>query len=230
MPAENVTVTGSFTKAHYEVDGVTYEINDDGVTLISIIDAKGDVVIAATVIINGKTYKITVVGEGAFKGCNKITSLTITDSIRTIMACAFDGCNSIRKLILGKGIKTIGSRAFAGIGKGASTRSRASAEPLTIECYAESVPLADSDSFDGTDTESAILKVNDGLVNNYKTISPWNRFGTILGFNDLSTISPVYANEEGTAIFSIDGRRLERLKKGMNIIRTNQGARKMMVK
>lgn len=226
MPAEDVTVTGSFTKASYDVDGAKYEINDDGMTLTKADGASGDVVLDATVTINGKTYRITVIGEGAFEGNNNITSLTVPDGINTIMPNAFNGCGNLMKLILGKDVRYIGSKAFANIGS-ASARRRAASEPLVIECEAEYVPDADSDAFYGVDTQSAILKVNDELVNFYKTTSPWSSFSNIYGFSDTSSINDVFVNEEGAAIFSIDGRRLDTPQKGLNIIRTDKGAKKL---
>jgi len=219
-------VTGSFTKASYDVDGAKYEINDDGMTLTKADGASGDVVLEATVTINGKTYRITVIGEGAFEGNNNITSLTVPDGINTIMPNAFNGCSNLIKLILGKDVRYIGGKAFANIGS-ASARRRAAAEPLVIECEAEYVPDADSDAFYGVDTQSAILKVNDELVNFYKTTSPWSSFSNIYGLSDTSAINGVFVSEEGAAIFSIDGRKFDTPQKGLNIIRTNKGVKKL---
>ena len=91
----------------------------------------------------------------------------------------------------------------------------------------EYVPDADSDAFYGVDTKSAILKVNDELVNFYKTTSPWSNFSNIYGFSDTSAINGVFVNEEGAAVFSIDGRRLDAPQKGLNIIRTDKRVKKL---
>ena len=231
MPANDVTVTGYFTKAVYEVDGASYEINDDGMTLTKGEDASGDVVLDATVTINGKTYYVTVIGDGAFQGNQNITSLTVPEGFETIGNNAFDGCSALNKLTIGRNIKYIGSRAFAGIGK-SNARNRAASEPLVIECEADYIPGAETDCFDGTPVESAILKVNDDLVSQYKSTSPWNRFGTIIGFNEAKEagISSVIADEPGTMLFSTDGRRLNKPENGMNIIRTSTGTKKVMIK
>lgn len=226
MPAEDVTVTGSFTKVSYDVDGAKFEINDDGMTLTKADGASGDVVLDATVTINGKAYRITVIGEGAFEGNKDITSLTVADGIYTIMPNAFNGCVNLMKLILGKDVRYIGGKAFANIGS-ASARHRAASEPLVIECEAEYVPDADSDAFYGVDTKSAILKVNDELVNFYKTTSPWSSFSNIYGLSDTSAINGVFVSEEGAAIFSIDGRKFDTPQKGLNIIHTSKGVKKL---
>jgi hypothetical protein len=146
---------------------------------------------------------------------------------------AFNGCSGVRFLKIGKDVRNIRSKSFAGIGTAYGMRNRAGEEPLTIECYAESVPEAFGNSFDGAPIKSAILKVNDDLVKSYKTTSPWNSFGTIIGFNEAKEtgIGCVMADESGAMIFSIDGRRLDKPQKGMNIIWKSQGEmRKVMVK
>lgn len=110
-------------------------------------------------------------------------------------------------------------------------RNRAGGDPLTIECYAEFVPKAFGNSFYGVPVESARLLVNDDLVGRYKKTSPWSSFGTILGFNEATGISLLSADQQGVDIFSIDGRRLDKPQRGVNIIKTKQGAiRKMMWK
>ncbi len=232
MPAEDVTVTGSFIQTSFDVDGMTYKVNGDEAVLVHA-DVQGDVVINAIVIISGRTYNVYVIGENAFEGNNNITSLTISDGIRTIMDNAFNGCSGVRFLKIGKDVRNIRSKSFAGIGTAYGMRNRAGEEPLTIECYAESVPEAFGNSFDGAPIKSAILKVNDDLVKSYKTTSPWNSFGTIIGFNEAKEtgIGCVMADESGAMIFSIDGRRLDKPQKGMNIIWKSQGEmRKVMVK
>ena len=74
--------------------------------------------------------------------------------------------------------------------------------------------------------------VNDNIVNTYKTTEPWSKFGTIMGFNEASGVRPVWANEDGNAqIFSLDGKPLNELQKGVNIVRMSNGlVRKLVVK
>ena len=231
MPAEDVIITGTFTQIVYDVDGKKYIINDDEATIVNGGYAEGEVVIGATVTINGKTYQVTVVGEGAFQSNNKITSVDIPDGIETIQANAFFKCGGINALKIGKSVKYIGSKAFSNIWISAVGR-RASDNPLTIECHAESVPEADADCFVGTSIANAVLLVDDKLVESYKAVVPWCYFGKIKGFNEASGIKAVWVNEDGNAqIFSLDGKPLNELQKGVNVVRMSNGqVRKIVVK
>ncbi len=49
-----------------------------------------------------------------FSGCDKLTSLTIPDTVTSIAAYAFCECSSLRSLDLGDGVRQIGAHAFEG--------------------------------------------------------------------------------------------------------------------
>ena len=55
-----------------------------------------------------------VIGSYAFKGCNRLTSLTLPDGITEIGDQAFHGCSGLTSLNLPAGITSIGSEAFNG--------------------------------------------------------------------------------------------------------------------
>ena len=55
-----------------------------------------------------------VIGSYAFKGCNRLTSLTLPDGITEIGDHAFEGCSGLTSLTLPAGITSIGSEAFNG--------------------------------------------------------------------------------------------------------------------
>lgn len=230
MPAEDVTVTGSFTKITYQVGNSTYEMNEDGVTLTRGEDVNGVLIIDAFVTINGKRYKVTVIGEGAFQGFSRIKSVTIPDGIESVMADAFEGCSGIMRLILGKNVRYIGHRAFANASRYADARTRAEEEQLIVECHSESVPEAEEDCFDNTPIEAGLLLVNDNLFYSYDATSPWNQFGNIMGFDQYTGVVPAFTDDEGATLFSIDGHKLEKPQKGINIIKTQKGFYKVMLK
>ena len=81
--------------------------------------------IPASVKINGKIYKITEVGEGAFSGCTRLTSVVIGSNISKIKSKAFYNCKSLKKItIKSKKLKkkSIGSKAFKGTNKKAKVK------------------------------------------------------------------------------------------------------------
>ena len=219
------------TQQTYDVDGATYVITEDGVTITKGADKEGEVIIDAVVTINGKTYNVTVVGEGAFKDCTKMSSVVIPDAIKTIGASAFEGCSHLTSINIGSGITAIAHKAFANIGSAANAPRRVGEVGLTVSSAADVVPTADSDVFENTDLANATLLVNDNLVDSYKATSPWSQFGNIIGFNEASGIDSILSVQQGAATYSIDGRRLDNIQKGLNIIKTIDGrTRKVIVR
>lgn len=229
MPAEDVVVTGTFKQIGYSIDDYIYVINGNNATCAKGSPDDGELIVSPVIVIENNTYNVTSIGDYAFSYNSGITSVTIPDGVTSIGNSAFEGCSSVMSLTLGKDIESIGSRAFAGIARSASVRKRASGSPLVVECHAESLPDASLNSFEDTPIESAVLMVKDDLVYMYKAIAPWYRFGTIIGFDEATGISSVYNNGKAD-IFSIDGRKIDSPKKGINIIRTDGRTRKVTVK
>lgn len=58
------------------------------------------VTIPSTVKINGKTYKVTAIQKKAFRGCGKLTSVTIGSNVETIGGSAFSGCKNIKTITI----------------------------------------------------------------------------------------------------------------------------------
>ena len=121
---------GLFYNVLSETDG-TVEIaqNESGIY-------SGDIIIPDVKAYNGKTYKVTRIGDSAFKqsditslrcgnnlthlgawslsSCTKLKSLYITKSVTNIEADAAAGCSVLRNLVFEPGcMAVIGSRAFA---------------------------------------------------------------------------------------------------------------------
>ncbi|MBQ1746631.1 MAG: leucine-rich repeat protein, partial [Muribaculaceae bacterium] len=60
----------------------------------------------------GTTYLVTEIGEGAFKNCDKITSITINENVVTIGENAFSGCSGMTRVTIPNTVTTIDSFAF----------------------------------------------------------------------------------------------------------------------
>ena len=232
MPAHDVTITGTFTKNEYDVNGTSYQVDGDEATLSDGTDSKGNVEIPTTIEIEGTTYKVTSIADNAFSGNTSVTSIIIPEGIVKIGDNAFDGCSILMYISIGKDITEIGNKAFANIGTSTNASRRAEGDGLIVECYAESVPTAATDAFEGTPISSATLLVNDIIANAYKTTEPWSKFGTIMGFYEASGVKAVWTNEDGNAqIFSLDGKPLNEPQKGINIVRMSNGqVRKVVVR
>lgn len=73
---------------------------------------------ADTVTIGGKKFKVTAIGDNAFKGCKKAVSATIGKNVRTIGRQAFMNCSKLKKMtVKAAGLKKVGKNALKGINK-----------------------------------------------------------------------------------------------------------------
>ena len=70
-----------------------------------------EVSIPATISIDGKSYRVTAIGNSAFYDCWQLQLLTLAEGIETIGNQALSGLN-ITELILPSTLKTIGEQAF----------------------------------------------------------------------------------------------------------------------
>ena len=60
-----------------------------------------------------KNYKVTEIGDSAFKGCKKLQKVTISSNVKTIGKKAFYGCKKLKTVdIKSKNLKKVGKKAF----------------------------------------------------------------------------------------------------------------------
>ena len=127
-PVEKVAVgtTATVSKLKYKVTKNSGSTKTATVTGVSNKKLK-TLTIPATVKIKGETFKVTVIGNNAFKSCTKATTVTIGKNVTKIGSKAFYGDKAIKKItVKSKNIKTIGAKAFAGVKKTATIKVPAS--------------------------------------------------------------------------------------------------------
>lgn len=113
------TVTKTFTitvKKNTSHKAGAYQYKVTGASTVSVTgltDKKATKVkVPKTVKIGGKSFKVTAIGNNAFKKNKKITSVEIGNNVKTIGTSAFEGCTKLNKASIGTGVTQIGSSAF----------------------------------------------------------------------------------------------------------------------
>ena len=101
----------------FTVDGIYYDINEDGTTLAIVPDESykdftGDLVLPDTVTYNGTKYTVKFINNEAFKYCNGLTSVTLPNTVTVVGMMAFDHCDSLETLTIGTSLYMSGSGAF----------------------------------------------------------------------------------------------------------------------
>ena len=113
------SVTASAYDIAVENEGVTfyYNYSADGSELILTAGNwncyTGNLVIPDKVTYEGKTYSVTSIEDNTFLSFNRLRSVTIPGSVKSIGASAFQGCVVLTTVtILGNGLTSIGTKAF----------------------------------------------------------------------------------------------------------------------
>ena len=73
--------------------------------------------IPENIIVDGKVYKVTAIGDGAFKNNKKLKKITISKNVVTIGKEAFKGCSNLKNIRI-KSLEltksSVGKNAFKG--------------------------------------------------------------------------------------------------------------------
>ena len=64
--------------------------------------------------LSGITYRVTKIEDEVFKGCDKLQSVIIPDTVTEIGKSAFENCKSLEKINISETVTKIGDRAFFG--------------------------------------------------------------------------------------------------------------------
>ena len=105
-----------------QIDGIYYTFNGDEaeVTCLDLdrsynVNAySGAIVVPESVNYDGKDYRVTSIGEGAFGNCKNLTSVILPKGVESIGNYSFSVCKSLTAVALPEGVKSIGTGAFSG--------------------------------------------------------------------------------------------------------------------
>ena len=97
------------------VDGIYYNLNgsDNTAGVTSGTEYSGDIVIPASISVDGVDYSVTAIGVDAFKYCSGLTSIEIPNSVTSIESASFAYCTSLDSIYIPSQVSEIGSWVFA---------------------------------------------------------------------------------------------------------------------
>ncbi len=136
---------------------------------------------------------VTSIGDAAFSECSGLTAINIPEGVKSIGSNAFYNCRYIESIVLPNGLETIDFSAFAFC-----------PNLEEVYCYAENIPSAKPNAFDGSNLKHAVLHVPDGSIDSYKAASPWSKFSNMMTDNEEAESQKAVIGVQGT--FDLNGR------------------------
>lgn len=94
---------------------ITYQHDtetDEAMVTGAVLDISGDVEIPGTIEVGDQKYKVTSIGDHAFRGCSSLTQITIPEGVTSIGDRAFNNCSSLTQIAIPEGVTSIGDHAF----------------------------------------------------------------------------------------------------------------------
>ena len=140
----------------------------------------------------------------------------------TIEKETFYRCTSLASINIGESVTTIGVGAFIYC-----------YYITSVTCLAKECPVYDKDSwydlFSVYDT--ATLYVPKQSIDAYKTTDPWSSFVNVVALEDAGIEgNPTDNAPRVDAVYDIDGRRTDSMKRGLNIVRMSDGTTRKVMK
>lgn len=187
---------------------------------------------------------INMIGPYAFACCSDLKDLYIPNSVRYIEYGAFQGCNGFRTFNIGDNVEHIGSGAFSECEALLSITIPSTVKTIEngafeyckklkdVYCYAEEIPSTHTSVFEETPIKSATLHVPATLIEEYRSAEPWRGFGNIVALTGDETDFESHKIENNVSpvdIYSVNGQRIPKPKRGLNILRMNDGSTKKVL-
>ena len=165
------------------------------------------------------TDKETEISPNKFYGCTALKNVRIGDGVTTFGNWAFSGCSSLDFFAFGSSVETIGKEAFSDCSALTKLISRAAIPPV-----------CGTQALDDINKWECTLLVPDGSLTLYQTADQWKEF--FFTEIDPDGIKGVEAEPFPTSeaeYFDLQGRRIDKAQKGINIIRNADGTTKKVL-
>ena len=202
----------------FEKDGVIYIPSSD-YSSCDVIDcsydaSKKEIFINKTVVNNDKEMTINKIEGYAFFENTVMESVSIMHN-GIIGEYAFSGCSNLQKVVLGESVTKLAEYSF----NFCNSLRR-------IICEANTPPQCLTNALEDIDKSTCSLQVPAGAISAYQNTAPWKEFSIIEETTGIDTIN----NDEWSisgyndTIYTLDGIKVNSLKKGLNIIKTKDGS------
>ena len=165
---------------------------------------------------------VTTIGESAFASCESLASIDIPNSVTTIGKFAFAYCFSLASVNIGESVTTIGVGAFIYC-----------YYITSVTCLAKECPVCDKGLWNNIFSvfDTATLYVPKQSIDAYKTTDPWSDFVNVVALEDTGIEgNPTDNAPRVDAVYDIDGRRTDSMKRGLNIVRMSDGTTRKVMK
>ena len=165
------------------------------------------------------TDKETEISPNEFYGCTALKNVRIGDGVTTFGNWAFSGCSNLDFFAFGSSVETIGKEAFSDCSALTKLISRAAIPPV-----------CGTQALDDINKWECTLLVPDGSLILYQTADQWKEF--FFTEIDPDGIKGVEAEPSPTSeaeYFDLQGRRIDKAQKGINIIRNADGTTKKVL-
>ena len=181
--------------ASVQVDGIYFDLNTSSNTAAVASNPNyysGAVVIPASIVYSGNTYRVTSIGSCAFLDCSGMTSINMPSSVTSIAASAFERCTGLTNLYIGTGVTTIDYEAFKNCSNLASLILPVSVKTVGNESFSgcsslteivaerTTAPTISSTTFNGVDKSSCMVYVPEGSASSYANATGWKSFSNIV--------------------------------------------------
>lgn len=154
------------------------------------------------------TDKETEISPNQFYGCTNLQNFSIGDGVTSFGDWAFSGCSSLKSLSFGTQLKTIGKEVFSDCTAVTKIYSKAATPPT---CGVQAL--------DDINKWNCTLYVPKGSLASYQAADQWKEFFFIEEGNEPTNIQSITSNKKtNTSVYDLNGRRLKKPSKGINII------------
>lgn len=181
------------------------------------IPADGTITIPASI----WEFEVTGIADQAFADRDDLTDITIDFAYNScggnIGKEAFKGCTNLQAITIGENTSSIGDNAFAGCANVTKVVSMVSERDLWS---------FNDNAFDASVYEEALLIVPDEKIEQYQTTNGWSNFSKIMDAETAADIrvNGIAAPAKATETYLLDGRRTDKMQRGINIIRMDNGS------